>query len=88
MGEPHAAAATVPHPCAPSLLLGMRASRQLQLFLFCPFHNPEALFPPSPSRKIIIIIKKGGQAGVERGKHFAEPCCTLELFKPLIFPLP
>lgn len=86
MGEPHAAAATVPHPCAPSLLLGMRASRQLQLFLFCPFHNPEALFPPSPSRKIIIIKKKVARLGWREGSILLSPAalwsCLSHSFSP------
>lgn len=77
----------------PALPLGLEASGELKLFLFCQFHNLEALFPPSPCKKEKFYFKKKSKkkkvrAGVGRRTRFAEPRCSLDLFKPLVFPLP
>lgn len=47
----------------PALPLGLEASGELKLFLFCPFHNLEALFPPSPCKKEKFYLKKKKKRG-------------------------
>lgn len=66
---------------------GFRGTNTVPLLPVSQSGGPLSSFPLQ-ERKILLKKKKKRGPGVGRRTCFAEPRCSSDLFKPLVFPLP